>query len=43
MIMDTTTILPLINRPVGIVWSERLNIGDPVPTYYKIRHFSWAA
>ena len=41
MIMDTTTILPLINRPVGIVWSDRLDIGAPVPTYYKIRHFSW--
>ena len=43
MIMDTSTMLPLINRPVAIVWSERINIGDPVPTYYKIRSFSWAA
>lgn len=43
MIMDTTTILPLINRPVAIVWSDRIDIGDPVPTYYKIRNFSWAA
>jgi len=43
MIMDTATILPLINRPVAIVWSTRINIGDPVPTYYKIRNFTWAA
>lgn len=43
MIMDTATILPLINRPVGVVWSERINVGDVVPTYYKIRNFSWAA
>ena len=42
MVMDTATILPLINRPVAIVWSERINIGDPVPTYYKIRNFTWA-
>lgn len=41
MIMDTATILPLINRPVACVWSSRINIGDPVPTYYKIRNFSW--
>ena len=42
MVMDTATILPLINRPVAIVWSERINIGDPFPTYYKIRNFTWA-
>ena len=41
MIMDTATILPLINRPVAMVWAEDLDIGDPVPTYYKIKNFSW--
>ena len=41
MIMDTATMLPLINRPVAIVWSDRIDIGDPVPTYYKIKNFSW--
>lgn len=39
-IMDTATILPCLHRPVGIVWSQRLNIGQPVPTYYKVR--TWA-
>lgn len=41
MIMDTATMLPLINRPVAIVWSDRIDIGDPVPTYYKVKNFSW--
>ena len=41
IIMDTATILPLINRPVAMVWAEDLDIGDPVPTYYKIKNFSW--
>jgi ABC-type transport system substrate-binding protein len=36
-VMDTATILPCLHRPVGIVWSKNLNIGLPVPTYYKIR------
>ena len=40
MVMDTATILPGIHRPVAIVWSDRLDIGDPVPTYYKIRTFN---
>ena len=39
MVMDTATILPGLHRPVAIVWSDRLDIGDPVPTYYKIRTF----
>lgn len=41
MIMDTATILPCLHRPVAIVWDEALDIGTPVPTYYKIRTFKW--
>lgn len=41
IVMDTATILPCLHRPVAIVWSPDLNIGKPVPTYYKIRTFSW--
>ena len=40
MVMDTATILPSLHRPVGIVWSKNLAIGQPVPTYYKIRTFA---
>ena len=40
IVMDTATILPCLHRPVGIVWSKGLNIGQPVPTFYKIRTFS---
>jgi len=40
IIMDTATIDTLIHRPVAIVWSKGLNIGTPVPTYYKIKDFS---
>lgn len=39
-VMDTATILPCLHRPVGIVWSKSLAIGQPVPTYYKIRTFA---
>jgi peptide/nickel transport system substrate-binding protein len=39
MVMDTATILPCLHRPVGIVWSRNISIGQPVPTYYKIRTF----
>lgn len=41
IVMDTATILPAINTPVAVVWSEDLEIGDPVPTYYELRNFSW--
>lgn len=41
IVMDSATILPCLHRPVAIVWSPDLNIGKPVPTYYKIRTFSW--
>jgi peptide/nickel transport system substrate-binding protein len=40
MVMDTATILPCLHRPVGIVWSKNIAIGQPVPTYYKIRLFT---
>lgn len=41
MVMDTATILPCLHRPVAIVWSPKLDIGQPVPTFYKIRTFTW--
>lgn len=41
IVMDSATILPVLHRPVAIVWAKDLNIGQPVPTYYKIRTFSW--
>jgi len=41
MVMDTATILPCLHRPVGIVWAKNLDIGQPVPTYYKIRTFTY--
>lgn len=41
MIMDSATILPCLHRPVAVVWAEDLDIGEPVPTYYKVRTFSW--
>lgn len=41
IVMDTATIDPLIHRPVAIVWAKGLNIGTPVPTYYKVKDFSW--
>ena len=41
IVMDTATILPCVNWPVGIVWSEDLDIGEPVPQYYKVRTFKW--
>lgn len=41
IVMDSATILPVLHTPVAVVWSKDLNIGDPVPTYYKIRNFSW--
>jgi peptide/nickel transport system substrate-binding protein len=41
IIMDSATILPGLHRPVAIVWADDLDIGKPVPTYYKVRTFSW--
>lgn len=41
IVMDSATILPVLHRPVAIVWASNLNIGEPVPTYYKIRTFAW--
>lgn len=42
IIMDSKTIYPCLHRPVPIVWTEGLDIGTPVPTYYKIRTFEWS-
>ncbi len=41
IVMDSATIYPALNRPVPTVWSEDLDIGKPVPTYYKVRTFKW--
>lgn len=41
IVMDSATILPCLHRPVAIVWSEKLDVGQPVPTFYKIRTFNW--
>jgi peptide/nickel transport system substrate-binding protein len=41
IVMDTATILPVHHMPVGVVWAADLEIGDPVPTYYKVRNFKW--
>jgi peptide/nickel transport system substrate-binding protein len=41
MVMDTATILPCLHDPVGVVWSKDLDVGKPVPTYYKVRTFKW--
>ena len=41
LVMKTATIDPLVHKPVGIVWTSDLDIGEPVPNFYKIRTFSW--
>jgi hypothetical protein len=41
IVMDSATIQPLLHKPVGIVWSGDLEIGKPVPNFYKVRTFSW--
>lgn len=41
IVMNSATIDPLLHRPVAIVWAKGLNIGKPVPTYYKVKEFSW--
>ena len=43
MVMDTATIYPYINMPVGVVWSEDLDPGDAPqsPTYYHLDTMSW--
>lgn len=42
LVMDTATIQPCIHRPVAIAWTADLDIGTPVPTFYKVRTFSWS-
>ena len=41
LVMKSATILPLLHKPVGIVWTSDLDISEPVPNFYKIRQFSW--
>ena len=41
IVTDSATILPCHHMPMGIVWAPKLEIGDAVPTYYKVRNFSW--
>lgn len=41
IVMDSATIQPCHHKPVGIAWSGDLEIGEPVPMYYKVRTFSW--
>ena len=40
-VMDSATIMPLLNMPVGIVWSDRVNIDVLSPSYYHIYGYSW--
>lgn len=39
--MDSATLLPCLSKPVPTVWASNLEIGTPVPSFYKIRTFSW--
>lgn len=41
IVMDTATILPCLHEPVGVAWEQDLDVGVPVPTYYKVRTFKW--
>ena len=41
IVMDTATILPVLHYPTAIVWASDLDVGAPVPMYYKIRTFKW--
>jgi peptide/nickel transport system substrate-binding protein len=41
IVMDTATILPCLHEPVGVAWEQDLDVGKPVPTYYKVRTFKW--
>lgn len=40
-VMDSATIMPMLNMPIGIVWSESLDTGVLSPTYYHIYDFSF--
>lgn len=41
IVMDSATLLPCLSKPVPTVWASDLNIGTPVPSFYKVRTFSW--
>lgn len=40
-VMDSATIMPMLNMPIGIVWSKALDTGVLSPTYYHIYDFSF--
>lgn len=40
-VMDSATIMPLLNMPIGIVWSADLDPGVLSPSYYHIYDFTW--
>lgn len=40
-VMDSATILPLLNMSTGIVWSDAIEPGVLSPTYYHIYDFVW--
>lgn len=40
-VMDSATIMPLLNMPIGIVWSGAIDPGVLSPSYYHIYDFSW--
>ncbi|MBQ6948397.1 MAG: hypothetical protein IJN41_01805 [Firmicutes bacterium] len=42
-VMDTATIYPYINLPVGVVWADDVEPGDAPfsPTYYHLDTMSW--
>lgn len=40
-VADSATIMPLLNMPVGIVWSDRVSINVFSPSYYHIYDYSW--
>lgn len=43
IIADSATIFPYLHMPVGVVWSDRVNIdpADLCPTYYHLYDYSW--
>ncbi|MDR3354103.1 MAG: ABC transporter substrate-binding protein [Synergistaceae bacterium] len=41
IVMDTATILPLINMPIGVVWGADVDPGAINPSYYQFFEFSW--
>jgi peptide/nickel transport system substrate-binding protein len=40
-VMDSATIMPLLNMPIGIAWSGAVDPGVLSPSYYHIYDFTW--